>query len=134
MFENDDDILHIDFFEKDDIYIITQIIENRNNNILGISFADEKSERNTIEVHERNLRQYHNSPIQTSREEILDQVLWGIEIVNQFLGTDYNISKIYYILGQDDSEKIYKNLIIMLVLHYHGGNKFKEITDFDDLY
>jgi hypothetical protein len=70
------------------------------NNILGISFCDDpinENEENEIEV--ISLEPTENAD-KTSNSEILDQVLEGLNGVNKALGTNYRLSKIYYVPSQ----------------------------------
>ena len=61
---------------------------------LGVSFA-ENTEQNleVIEVQIRNPKKKKNQP---SKDEILKQVLTGLESVNQSLGTSYKLLQISY--------------------------------------
>ena len=46
---------------------------------------------------------------------------------DQFLGTNYKLSHIYYAPSVDGPSSMYKGLINTLILHYHSGNEFKEV-------
>ena len=65
--------------------------------------------------------------IQTSKEEVLEQVLSGLESVNKSLDTSYKLSKIYFLPSDRASNSVYKLLICKLIRHYHHGKEFKEI-------
>ena len=65
--------------------------------------------------------------IQTSKEEVLEQVLSGLESVNKSLDTSYKLSKIYFLPSDRASNSVYKLLICKLIRHYHDGKEFKEI-------
>ena len=112
------------FTKKDNIYKITRMTGN-NDSFLGISFA-ENSEQNpeVIEVQIRNPKKKKNQP---SKNEVLKQVLAGLKSVNQSLGTNYKLSQIYYLPSSDGPNSIYQSLIRTLIIHYHSGNKFKEV-------
>jgi len=112
------------FTKKDNIYKITRMTDNHDS-FLGISFA-EKIEQNPeiIEVQIRNPKKNKNQP---SKEEVLKQVLAGLKSVNQSLGTNYKLSKIYYVPSSDGPSSIYQSLIRTLIIHYHSGNDFKEV-------
>ena len=94
------------FFKKDNIYRITRITGSQNN-ILGITFDKENRNCDNIEIIEWNFSNMDKTRIRTSKKEVLEQVLCGLESVNQSLGTNsvYNL----------------------LIRHYHNGNEFKNI-------
>ena len=50
------------------------------------------------------------SRIRTSKEEVLEQVLSGLQSLNQFFPTNYKLSKIYF---------------SAFIRHYHNLNQFK---------
>jgi hypothetical protein len=110
------------FTKKDNIYRITRMTGNRDN-ILGVSFGNKDS----IEVIEWYFPNSDKSIIRTSKEEVLEQVLSGLNSINQSLGTSYQLSKIYYVPSEDGSSLIYQTLIRRLINHYHEGKEFKEI-------
>ena len=89
---------------------------------MGISFGEDN-----IEVIESNFNNIYKSRIRTSKEEVLEQVLSGLESVNQFLGTNYKLSKIYFSPFDISTNQIYSGLIAALIRHYHSGNEFKEV-------
>lgn len=112
------------FTKKNNIYKIT-IMTGNHDSYLGISFA-ENTEQNpeVIEVQIRNPKKKENPP---SKDEVLKQVLAGLESVNQFLGTNYKLSQIYYVPSLDGPSSIYQSLIRGLIIHYHSGNEIKEV-------
>jgi len=63
----------------------------------------------------------------TPKDEVLKQVLAGLESVNQSLGTNYKLSQIYYVPSSDRPSSMYQSLIRRLIIHYHSGNEFKEV-------
>ena len=89
---------------------------------MGISFSEDN-----IEVIEWNFNNIDKIRIRTSKEEVLEQVLSGLESVNQFLGTNYKLSKIYFSPFDISTNRIYSGLIAALIRHYHSGNEFKEV-------
>jgi hypothetical protein len=115
----------VTFSKEDDIYKITRITGNQDN-LLGISFADKPSGANPIEIVEWFFPNIDNSKIRTSKEEVLTQVLEGLKSINEALGTDYQLSKIYYVPADDGSGFIYQTLLKWLIKHYHSGKEFKE--------
>jgi hypothetical protein len=114
------------FFKDGNIYKVTRIT-GHDDNILGISFADKTSGENPIEVVEWYFPHSDRSRIRTSKEEVLTQVLAGLKSINEDLGTDYQLSKIYYVPSEDGSNLMYQSLIRMLLKHYHSGNEFKGV-------
>ncbi len=123
------------FFKKGNIYQVTQTPSYSRSNILGISFTKKANSEDTIEVIEWNFpksnfrkllekrtakwNQSDSSKIKTSKEEVLKQVLSGLNWINEALGTDYPLSKIYYVPSENGSDCIYKTLIIKLIRHYY---------------
>ena len=109
------------FSKTNNIYKIIRITGSQDN-ILGISFGEDD-----IEVIEWNFNKIDKSRIRTSKEEVLEQVLSGLESVNQSLGTNYKLSKIYFSPFDISTNRIYSGLIAALIRHYHSGNEFKEV-------
>ena len=109
------------FSKTNNIYKIIRITGSQDN-ILGISFGEDD-----IEVIEWNFNNIDKSRIRTSKEEVLEQVLSGLESVNQSLGTNYKLSKIYFSPFDISKNRIYSGLIAALIRHYHSGNEFKEV-------
>ena len=109
------------FSKTNNIYKIIRITGSQDN-ILGISFGEDD-----IEVIEWNFNNIDKSRIRTSKEEVLEQVLFGLESVNQSLGTNYKLSKIYFSPFDISTNRIYSGLIAALIRHYHSGNEFKEV-------
>ena len=113
------------FFKKNNVYKITRVTGNRDN-ILGISFSDDSTNEN-IEVIEWEFPNTETSNIRTSKNEVLNQVIAGLNSINESLGSNYKLSKIYYVPSEDSSCLVYKTLIRSLIKHYHNGKKFKEV-------
>lgn len=113
------------FTKKGNIYKITRMTGNHDS-FLGISFA-ENSENNLeiIEVQIKNPKKNKNQP---SKEEVLKQVLIGLKSINEALTTNYKLSRIYYVSSSDGPSSIYQSLIRRLIIHYHNGNEFKEVS------
>ena len=109
------------FSKTNNIYKIIRITGSQDN-ILGISFGEDD-----IEVIEWNFNNIDKSRIRTSKEEVLEQVLSRLESVNQSLGTNYKLSKIYFSPFDISTNRIYSGLIAALIRHYHSGNEFKEV-------
>jgi len=109
------------FSKTNNIYKIIRITGSQDN-ILGISFGEDD-----VEVIEWNFNNSDRSRIRTSKEEVLEQVLFGLESVNKSLGTNYRLSKIYFSPFDISTNRIYSGLIAALIRHYHSGNEFKEV-------
>jgi hypothetical protein len=114
------------FTKKNNICKITRITGNRDN-ILGISFGNKHSTENNIEIIEWNFSNIGSNKIRTSKTEVLNQVLSGLNSINQSLGTSYILSKIYYVPVEDGSCSVYQTLIKNLIKHYYEGKEFKEV-------
>ena len=115
------------FLKKGNIYMVTRVTGNQNN-ILGISFAEKNSDENTIEVIEWSFPKIDSSIIRTSKDEVLTQVLSGLNPLNEVLETNYQLSKIYYLPSEHGSNWIYQTLIRQLIKYYRSVNEFGEIV------
>lgn len=62
-----------------------------------------------------------------SKETVTEQVFSGLDVINKCLGTDYKVSKIYFVPADGASDSVYRLLICKLINHYHSGNEFKEV-------
>ena len=114
------------FSKTGNIYKIIRITGSQDN-ILGISFVETNSSEADLEVIEWDFPNIDKSRIRTSKEEVLEQVLSGLESVNKSLGTNYKLSKIYFSPFDISTNRIYSGLIAALIRHYHSGNEFKEV-------
>lgn len=110
------------FYKKNNIYTITRITGSQNN-ILGVCFSENSS--SDIKVIQWNLED--DGKIQTSGDQVLEQVLLGLKEANQSLGTSYRLSKIYFLPSDSAANLVYGLLIKRLIRHYHSGNEFKEL-------
>jgi len=110
------------FTKKDDMYRINRITSSQDN-ILGVCF----SENNSSGIEVIRFSPYDDSQIQTSEDQVLEQVLLGLKTVNYALGTSYKLSKIYFLPSENAANQVYSLLITQLIRHYHDGKKFKEI-------
>jgi hypothetical protein len=109
------------FSKTDKIWKVIRITGSEDN-ILGISFAEKNSIEDNIEVIESNFPNSDRSRIRTSKEEVLE----GLESFNQSLGTNYQLSKIYFLPSDRASNSVYNLLICRLIRHSHNGHEFKE--------
>ena len=48
-------------------------------------------------------------------------------LLNEVIGKNYKLSKIYYVPSEDGSCGVYTTLIRSLIKRYHEGKTFKEI-------
>lgn len=116
----------MEFFKKDNIYRVIRITGSQDN-ILGVAFTEKDRSDNHMEVIEWDFPNIDKSRIRTSKEKVLEQVLSGLESINESLGTNYELSKIYFSPFDSGANSVYKLLICKLIRHYHNGKKFKEI-------
>ena len=114
------------FSKTNNIYKIIRITGSQDN-ILGVAFDDKNKSDNNIEVIEWDFPNIDKSRIRTSKEEVLEQVLSGLESVNQSLGTNYKLSQIYFSPFDSGTNSVYHLLICTLIRHYNIGNEFKEV-------
>jgi hypothetical protein len=115
------------FLKTGNIYKIIRITGSQDN-ILGISFVEINSSEANLEVIEGNFPNVYRSTSRTSKEEVLKQVLSGLEWINKSLGTNYKLSKIYFSPFDSSRNRIYSTLIKVLIRHYHSGNEFQEVS------
>ena len=113
------------FSKKNNIYQVIRITGSQDN-ILGISFAEDDLKVNDIEVIGSYSVNSKIKKIRTSKEEVLRQVLFGLELANASLGTNYKLSKIYFSPFDIPFNNVYSVLTSILIRHYHNGNKFIE--------
>ena len=117
------------FSKKGDVYTVTRITGSQDN-ILGITLApnfyirDRSS--NSIEVIEWEFSNINKGSIKTSKQEVMEQVLAGLDSINFSLRTNYRLSKIYFCPFDSSANQVYSGLIAKIIRHYHDGNKFEE--------
>jgi hypothetical protein len=116
----------MEFSKKDNIYRITRIT-GAHNNILGVVFDDKNRSNTSIEVIEWHYPDLYQSRFGASKEEVLKQVVSGLELVNKALGTNYKLSQIYFTPSDSSANLVYSLLICKLIRYYHAGNEFREI-------
>lgn len=92
-----------------------------------MTFNDTNKNDNNIQVIEWYFPYCNQDKIQTSKEEVLEQVLYGLELINSSLKTNYKIFKMYFSPCDSARNSVYTFLILKLIRDYHSGNKFKEI-------
>lgn len=118
----------VGFSKKGNIYTFSRITDNRDH-ILGIFFAEKTNDDQTIEVVEWKFPNIDSSIIRTSKEEVRQQVLTALKWVNRYLGTKYQLSKIYYSPLQHRSARSYQTFLEGIIEYYHSGNEFEEWKD-----
>ena len=92
-------------------------------NILGVCFTQKDNE--PLKIIEQDLK--NTEIIKTSRSEIQSQVVSGLTLVNQYLNTNYRVSKIYYVPVDNPSNSVYEFLIQEFIKHLHIGQVFEEV-------
>ena len=120
-------------FSKDgEIYKVIRITGSQDN-YLGISFAEKEiSDPEVIElkigpiVQKKPFYKVITRPILTTKKEIKQQVLNGLDSINKSLGTNYQLSHIYFVPSDSCKHQDYKLLTERLIRHYHEGKEFKE--------
>ena len=110
------------FTKTNEIYKIVRITGGYDN-ILGVCFTQKDNE--PLEIIEWDLK--NTETIKTSRSEIQSQVVSGLRLVNQYLNTNYRVSKIYYVPVDNPSNSVYEFLIQELIKHLHSGQVFEEV-------
>ena len=118
------------FFRKNDtyrkIYIYGVTLRTGDQNYtLGVVFDFTNSDSNEIEVIELNYPNTEPWEIFTTNEEVLNQVILGLKLVNKSLGTPYKVSKILYCPTDGLTDRIYSDLIALLIRHYHSDGEFE---------
>jgi len=97
------------FSKTGKIYKIIKITGSQDN-ILGISFVEINSSEANLEVIEGNFPNVYRSTSRTSKEEVVEQVLSGLEWINKSLGTNYKLSKIYFSPFDSPAYSVYSGL------------------------
>ena len=107
------------FTQTNDIYKIIRIT--------GMTIFQESVLRNKenepLEIIEQDLK--NTETIQTSKSQ--PQVLSDLRLVNQYLNTNYRLSKIYYVPVANPSNSVYEFLIQEFIKHLHSGQVFEEV-------
>ena len=91
-------------------------------NILGICFGEE----NTMEVIEWPKLKWQHGEIPVSKELVLSAVKSCLPVLNEAYGTDYKISKIYFVPSDAPSEDSYILLASQIIRRFIEGGEFKE--------
>lgn len=115
------------FTKEGNIYKITRMTGNEDY-FLGISFS-EKIEQgpNIPEIIEVQIPYPKKKKNQPSKDQVLKEIIAGLRLVNESLGTNYQLSHVYYVASSDGPVSLYQSLIRRLITHYHRGQDFKEL-------
>ena len=115
------------FLKEGEIYKVIRITGSQNN-FLGISFSEnENSDLQIIELEVKPIEitkpvlKIINPPLLTTKEEIEQQVLAGLDSINESVGTNYRFSHIYFVPSDSCEDEVYQLLIVILIRHYHTG-------------
>jgi hypothetical protein len=106
------------FIKDNDVYKVARITGVQDN-ILGISFAETNSNVQIIEWKNKKKLVHKTSP-----EEVLKQVEDGLRDINRELGTNYSVSKIYFLPSDSPSNSVYKYLITEIVKRVDNKEEF----------
>ena len=102
------------FSKKGNVYTITRITGSQDT-ILDITFAEnfdgQTRSSNNIEVIEWTFSTSNKNNIKTSKQEVMEQVLEGLNSVNLSLGANYRLAKIYFSPFDSSANQIYLGLI-----------------------
>ena len=112
----------IRFSKTDNIYKIIRIT-NSQDNILGIYFGEDY-----VKVIEWNFNNSYRNRIRTSKEEVLEQLLFGLESVSKSLETNYKLSKIYFSSFDILTNWTYSGLIIRFLRWFLGKITFPKLV------
>lgn len=107
------------YTKKNNVYRIVRITGSQDN-ILGVTFGDKKTK-----VLEWSTKK--NDKVRSSKQEILKQVMSGLESSNQSFETNYQLSEIYFLPSDSVRNSVYHLLIFELMKHYHYKKEFKQI-------
>lgn len=115
------------FLKKNDLYKVIRTTGIQDN-ILGVTFNETNNHvnPNDIEIIEWDFPSIRETKVLTSKKVLLEQVMSGLESINRFLGTDYQVSQIYFSPYDSPQGLVYHLLIFEIVKHYHNGNEFVE--------
>ena len=121
------------FTRIENIYRVIRATSNESN-ILGVCFNENQTNDNTIQIIDLKFPNINDSTIQTSHNELLDQVINGLNCFNESFQTNYKLSKIYYVPSENGSGLRYQYLIRPLIRHYHEGKEFKKCNIDGDVF
>jgi len=101
------------FIKDGEVFKVARITGSQDN-ILGVTFA---SEEVIVEVKAWEVNK--SAKIRSTSKQVLGQVLSGLELVNVTLGSQYFLSKIYFLPSDSASNAVYKLLIQELIKFFH---------------
>ena len=109
------------FIKDNDVYKVARITGTQDN-ILGVSFTESEANVQVIkwDIKEGSVRK-------ASSEEVLKQVVDGLREINEELGKNYKLSKIYFLPTDSPSNSVYKFLIAEIVKRVDSKGEFVTI-------
>ena len=96
-----------------------------------MTFDDKDRSDNNIDLIEWYFPNFVKGRIQTSKGEVFKQVVTGLEPINEHVGTNYKLSKIYFTLFDSEAYSVYSVLIGNLIRHYHNGKECRKLYVLD---
>jgi len=106
------------FIKDNEVYKVARITGTQDN-ILGVRFTESDVYTQVVEWDTK-----EGSVRKASSEEVLEQVLDGLREVNEGLGKNYKLSKIYFLPTDSASNSVYKFLIAEIVKRLDSKGEF----------
>ena len=106
------------FIYDDGVYKVARVASSQHN-FLGISFADSCE---NVEIVELPLKSGERHAV--ARDMVLSQVIEGLQQMNDELGTQYYIEKVFFVPSDTPSDLVYKFLTIELIKRVHNKESF----------
>lgn len=103
------------FVKSGDIYKVARITGTQDN-LLGVTLCEHQGEVELVALESRG-----GAKVSAEPEEVLRQVTAGLADVNRELGTNYCLSKIFYLPGESATNLVYTLLIVALVRKIEAG-------------
>ena len=113
------------FTKKDNVYYVTKTT-GVSNNILGVSFSPNKLSNSDIEIIELPLYKKNLNKC-ISSDQVLKEVLDGLNRINKKFKTNFQLSKIYFLPSERSDGSTYSVLITELIKWYYFDNNFNEV-------
>lgn len=112
------------FAKTGNMYQVVRITGSQNS-FLEVTFSRPDSTESNIKVIELTHPDIKDIK-RTSKDEVFEQQFSGLESANEFLGTNYRLSKMYFSPYNSSKYRLYSGLTSALISHYRNGRKFKE--------
>lgn len=103
------------FVKDGEIYKVARITGVQDN-LLGITLADAPTKIDLVALPASDARKAKTNP-----DEVLRQVAEGLSEVNLELGSNYHVSKIFYLPHESAANSVYKLLIVELIRRIDAG-------------